>query len=206
MRYKNLTKLCTDNFLERISIPRGKRDGQDYFDYETAVREFIEETGCFFESANVFHEPFVLQWHDDGVVYKYAIYVAILQGVLKNVLRQPNTFCVKLEHTAQTDTYKVNIESRRFNNEISRYLYIVPLNDYIAYMNEKQLITYEYSNYLEFFTFVKKVKTAFDDGRLNEFFLITLKLDLFESYHKWNTKRPKIVMATRRELLNIVNV
>ncbi|AGR56781.1 Nudix [Hemileuca sp. nucleopolyhedrovirus] len=172
MRYKNLDALKRANFLEKISIPRGKRDGDDIFDYETAVREFIEETATVFESAFIFKMPFVLQWNDNGTIYKYIIYVGMLKGLLKTVFREPNTFCVKLETTSSStpNEYRVNIESRRFNNEIPRTLHIVSLADYFRYMSEKQLTTYDYSNYLDFFNFVKSVKAKFEEGRLFDFF------------------------------------
>ncbi|AWW14391.1 bv-e31/p-RP [Hyposidra talaca nucleopolyhedrovirus] len=208
-QFYNSEALQRANFLEKISIPRGKRDGQDTFDYETAVREFIEETGTCFESAIIHKVPFVLQWNDNGLTYKYAIYVGILRGILKNVSREPNTYCVKLQ-TLNDNEYSVNIESRLINNEIPRTLYIVTLDHYFKYMNEKQLTTYQSSNYLEFFTFVNIVKSKFDDGRVEDFFLITLKLDTLDvnrnsSSAQWKCRRSKIVLATRRELMNIVN-
>ncbi|QHB21705.1 ADPRase [Artaxa digramma nucleopolyhedrovirus] len=248
--YHNHEALQSANFLEKISIPRGRRDGHDYFDYETAVREFIEETATFFEKAIVYKMPFVLQWNDNGVVYKYSIYVGVLRGLLQNVSREPNTFCVKLlQHFDKPNKYKISIETRRFNNEIPRYLHITPLADYFKYMNEKQLVTYSSSNYLDFFNFVRNVKSKFDDGRLTEFFSISLQLEkfpvknkLFEEHHhhhhhhrhhhhhhfannkkiaiesgtegddggsgddvKWTIRRPKIVSAMRRELLNLIN-
>ncbi|ABY65780.1 ac38-like protein [Orgyia leucostigma nucleopolyhedrovirus] len=205
--YNSGARVSSNNyFLEKISIPRGKRDGDDSFDYETAVREFIEETATVFDSALVYKNPFVLQWNDAGVVYKYAIYVGVLRGMLKSVSREPNSFCVKLRTAKNHNEYNVNIESRRFNNEIRRNLHITSLTDYFRYMTEAQLTTYASSNYSEFFDFVKNVKSQFDDGRLFDFFLITLKLNNWELFDKWNVRRPKIVSATRRELMNIVNV
>ncbi|ACO53495.1 BV-e31 [Euproctis pseudoconspersa nucleopolyhedrovirus] len=224
-RYHNHEALQRAIFLEKISIPRGKRDGHDYFDYETAVREFIEETATFFDSAIVYKTPFVLQWSDKGANYKYFIYVGILRGLLKNVAREPNTFCVKLTQQRRINDYKIGIEARRFNNEISRHLYIVPLADYFKYMSEKQLITYAYSNYLDFFNFVRNVKSKFDNGRLLDFFLISLQLEKFnlnvetpnESFagettaenddeKKWTaSRRAQIVSAMRREILNLKN-
>ncbi|AHH82616.1 BV-E31 [Buzura suppressaria nucleopolyhedrovirus] len=205
-QYHNSDALQRANFLEKISIPRGKRDGQDIFDYETAVREYIEETGTFFESAIIHKVPFVLQWNDNGVTYKYVIYVGILRGILKNVSREPNTYCVKLQ-TLKNNEYSINIESRIINNEIPRNLYIVKLDYYFKYMSEKQLTTYQSSNYLEFFTFVNIVKNKFNDGRVEDFFLITLKLDTLETNNsaRWKCRRSKIVLATRRELMNIMN-
>jgi hypothetical protein len=213
------------NFLEKISIPRGKRDGRDIFDYETAVREFIEETGTFFESAWVFRVPFVLQWNDAGVTYKYAIYVGVVKGLLHHVSREPNTYCVKLNCDKPND-YKFNLELRRYNNEIPRHLYILPLQDYFQYMNEKQLTTYDSSNYLEFFEFVKSVKAKFDRHNLGKFFLLTLKLDTFNFYHTWinernnnsssssssssnggrNPQRSNILLASAKDLKKIINV
>ncbi|AUV65394.1 ADPRase [Alphabaculovirus myunipunctae] len=219
--YHDADQLRRVNFLEKISIPRGKRDGRDIFDYETAVREFIEETGTFFERAWVYRVPFVLQWNDAGTTYKYAIYVGVVQGVLRNVSREPNTYCVKLCSDRPND-YKINLESRRHNNEIPRYLYILTLQDYFQYMNEKQLVTYDSSNYREFFEFVKNAKSKFDERDLRKFFLLSLKLDSFD--FKWmsssrivnssaissrssvgNSGRP-VVLTTNRELKKIINV
>lgn len=192
-------------FLEKISIPRGKRDGRDIFDYETAVREFIEETATFFETASVYRLPFVLQWMDAGVTYKYSIYVGVVNGLLKTVLREPNTFCVKLrpDDAGRPNEYRVNLETRRFNNELLRHLYIPKLDEYFQYMNDKQLVTYDSSNYLEFFSFVKYVKLEFDSGRHSSFFILNLKLEAGE---QWTAARPSIVLATKRELKNIVNI
>ncbi|UOQ18821.1 BV-E31/ADPRase [Olene mendosa nucleopolyhedrovirus] len=204
------------NFLEKISIPRGKRDGRDIFDYETAVREFIEETGCVFESAYVYRAPFVLHWQDAGVTYTYSIYVGVTVGAaLKQVAREPNTFCVKLQRgRADENTYRVNIEKRRFNNEIARRLYILSLDQYFQYMNEKQLVTYDSSNYLDFFIFVRSVKQEFDSGETLNFFCLSLQLETLESElergrDKWRpaqpsaTPRPNFVAATRKALREI---
>nr|QBI90252.1 hypothetical protein [Trichoplusia ni single nucleopolyhedrovirus] len=218
VEYSDSAMLKKANFLEKISIPRGKRDNRDIFDHETAIREFIEETGTFFESAYVYRRPFVLQWIDAGVVYKYAIYVGILNGLLISVSREPNTFCVKLNGGDKgTNDYRVDIETRRHNRELPRHVYIVSLQDYFQYMNEKQLITYDFSNYREFFEYVKFVKAKFDEsnvvncekeknGRDNSgsenlfgFFLLSLKLN--RRLERWKssmatTLRSKIATNT----------
>nr|ANS70926.1 ADP-ribose pyrophasphatase [Lymantria dispar multiple nucleopolyhedrovirus] len=217
------------SFLEKISIPRGKRDGRDIFDYETAVREFIEETGCFFENAYVHRAPFLLHWKDNGVTYTYSIYVGVtISAALKQMAREPNSFCVKLNRgraaattgdnssSSSSNIYRINIEKRRYNNEISRRLYILPLDDYFQYMNDKQLITYDSSNYLDFFTYVRNVKREFDSGRLGSFFWLSLELDCGErraseavvnnsstNTNKWPTFRPNFVTATRNALREI---
>lgn len=202
-QYTDSARLDKANFLEKISIPRGKHDGRDIFDYETAVREFIEETATFFESAYVYKTPFILQWNDSGTMYKYVIYVGILKGVLKNVSREPNTFCVKLNSSHRPNDYSIIIEPRRFNNEIPRYLYIVPLEDYFSYMSERQLTTYDFSNYLEFFDFVKQIKRKYQEGNLQQFFLLSLQLESL----KWKSverRQQKLELATR-QLKNIIN-
>jgi 8-oxo-dGTP pyrophosphatase MutT (NUDIX family) len=45
--YRGAASVNTETFLEKISIPRGHRDCTDAKIYETAVREFVEETGRF---------------------------------------------------------------------------------------------------------------------------------------------------------------
>jgi 8-oxo-dGTP pyrophosphatase MutT (NUDIX family) len=205
--YRDSSMLQRANFLEKISIPRGKWDSRDIFDYETAVREFIEETGTVFDTAHVYRAPFLLHWNDNGVTYRYTIYVGVVRGgALRNVSREPNTFCVKL-HRDRANFYFVNLESRRCNREIPRHLYILPLHDYFQYMRERQLVTYESSNYLEFFDFVQEVKQEFDaGGDRDAFFQLTLKLDnLFSTLasRKWPPQRQ--VPSGWRQIKNIPN-
>jgi len=166
----------TTNFLEKISIPRGKWDSRDIFDYETAIREFIEETGTIFDGAYVYRRPFMLRWTDNNVNYTYMIYVALLNGSLLPLQREPNTFCVKLSRQ-QHNRYVVEFEDRRhLNREIQRALRILPTRDYFRYMREHQLITYESSNYLDFFAFVENVKNTFDSSfDSNAFFYLELR-------------------------------
>nr|WRK23286.1 bv-e31 [Bombyx mori nucleopolyhedrovirus] len=164
-----------DTFLEKISIPRGHRDCCDAKVYETAVREFVEETGRFFDSAFIYKFPFTLQWKDDGVTYKYLIYVGVVRGNLIDVNAKPNTYTVKLLPGTFGNDYRIMLKPRRFNCEITRSLAIVPLNKYFNYMNDKQLITYDYSNYIEFFSFVRSIKKCFDNRQLQDFFYATLK-------------------------------
>nr|QNN89550.1 BV-e31 [Pieris brassicae granulovirus] len=68
-------------FVEKLSIPRGKHDVGEK-DYETAIREFIEETGLVFDKICVYNKPFVLEWQDNAKIYKYVMYVAFLSGTL----------------------------------------------------------------------------------------------------------------------------
>ncbi|AAC59021.1 unknown [Orgyia pseudotsugata multiple nucleopolyhedrovirus] len=164
----------SDTFLEKISIPRGHRDCTDAKIYETAVREFVEETGRFFHSAYIYKFPFTLHWTDEGVTYKYSIYVGVVRGALADVKFKPNTYTVKLLPGANND-YRIVLRPRRFNCEISRSLTIVPLNQYFDYMTSKQLNTYASSNYGEFFDFVRQVKRLFDNKQLHDFFHASLQ-------------------------------
>jgi len=208
IKYYDSRALQKANFLEKISIPRGKRDGRDVFDYETAIREFIEETGTFFESAYVYRVPFQLRWNDAGAHYKYSIYVGIVRGYLTYMPREPNSFCVKLlSYLDEPNKYKINIETRRYNNELPRNLYISTLDDYFKYMNEKQLYTYDYSNYIEFFEFVKRIKKKFDCADLGNFFRITLKLDKLDALdlNKWIVRRTNLVAAMKKKMMDILS-
>ncbi|AAL01721.1 unknown [Spodoptera litura nucleopolyhedrovirus] len=165
-----------DNFLEKISIPRGKWDSRDIFDYETAIREFIEETGTVFDGAYVYRRPFFLRWTDKSVNYTYMIYVALLRGNLRPLTRKPNTFCVKLLRRKH-NRYLVELEDRRYaNKEISRALCIVPTDHYFRYMRERQLTKYEASNYLDFFGFVETVKADYDKNPDDDRFFFFIQL------------------------------
>ncbi|AKN80999.1 hypothetical protein [Lonomia obliqua multiple nucleopolyhedrovirus] len=169
------TNAAADTFLEKISIPRGHRDCCDAKIYETAVREFIEETGRFFESAYIYKLPFTLKWRDEGVTYRYVIFVGVVHGRLKDINAKPNTYTVKLLPGMFGNDYQIILKPRRFNCEIARSLTIVPLNKYFSYMNSKQLSTYDFSNYSDFFDFVRMVKDKFDNKQLSAFFYATLK-------------------------------
>ncbi|UZE89781.1 BV-E31/ADPRase [Parapoynx stagnalis nucleopolyhedrovirus] len=175
--YRQTSYNNRDTFLEKISIPRGHRDCCDSKVYETAMREFIEETGCFFDNAFIYKYPFELKWEDDGVVYTYLIYVGMVRGNLNDVNARPNTYTVKLLPGIVDNYYDIILKPRRFNCEIIRSLKIVPLNKYFQYMTNKQLITYDSSNYLEFFEFVKTVKAKFDEKKFinDNFLFVTLK-------------------------------
>ncbi|QDL57070.1 nudix [Dione juno nucleopolyhedrovirus] len=166
-----------DTFLEKISIPRGHRDCTDAKIYETAVREFVEETGRFFHSAYMYKFPFTLHWTDATITYKYSIYVGVVRGPLANVKFKPNTYSVKLLRSEEVggNDYRIVLRPRRFNCEISRSLTIVPLDQYFEYMNSKQLNTYTASNYSEFFDFVRRVKRLFDNKQLDDFFHASLQ-------------------------------
>ncbi|QBC76104.1 nudix [Neophasia sp. alphabaculovirus] len=173
--YRGAASVNKDTFLEKISIPRGHRDCTDAKIYETAVREFVEETGRFFHSAFIYKFPFTLHWTDEGVTYKYSIYVGVVRGALADVKFKPNTYNVKLLPGAFGNDYRIVLRPRRFNCEIARSVTIVPLHQYFEYMTSKQLNTYASSNYTEFFNFVRQIKELFDNKQLHDFFYASLK-------------------------------
>ena len=162
-------------FLEKISIPRGKGDSDDTFDYETAVREFIEETSTFFDEAHVYRTPFRLMWRDE-IVYSYDIYVALLRGELRSIDCEPNSFYVKLRRDeGGDDAYHFSVTKRRFNEEIPRKLKIYTLDDYYYHMKRFQLKQYTSSNYLDFFNFVQFVRREYENGTaVDDFFSLKL--------------------------------
>nr|WOZ46015.1 protein ADP-ribose pyrophosphatase ORF38 [Cydia pomonella granulovirus] len=147
-------------FVEKLSIPRGKHDVGEK-DYETAVREFIEETGLVFDKVFVFNEPFVLEWQDNCKMYKYVMYVAFLAGTLYYLKKRPNSYNIKLKGRRECDKYeyKVDLLKQRFRtHELVRRLELMNLGKYISYMESKQLSTYKYSNYEVFFDYIYTVR------------------------------------------------
>jgi hypothetical protein len=184
------TTAAAKTFLEKISIPRGHKEGADTKFYETALREFIEETGRWFDSAFIYKRPFLLQWCDNGVTYKYLIYVGVVSGTLYTLLDKPNTYTVKLlpngSDTFDTYNYRVLLKPCHVNYEIVRNLIILPLNKYFHYMKSSQLNTYDSSNYHEFFAFVKSVKDKFDNKKTFDFFHATLNYDKLPLFKKQN--------------------
>lgn len=160
-------------FVEKLSIPRGRQDAGEK-DYETAVREFIEETGLVFDRVSIYEEPFLLEWQDDCKTFRYTMFVAFLDGTLNSLNKRPNTYNIKL-FRSPTNEYKVDLSRQRFqNHELVRKLDIMSLKRYRAYMENRQLPTYRYSNYADFFEFVERARAEFAGGRTDRFFLIIL--------------------------------
>ncbi|AAM70260.1 hypothetical protein [Phthorimaea operculella granulovirus] len=161
-------------FVEKLSIPRGKHDAGEK-EYETAIREFIEETGLVFDRICVFADPFVLEWQDNTKVYKYAVYVAFLLGELYYLKRKPNSYNIKLKRNVNEHEYKVDMLRQKFrSHELVRRIEIMNLPSYISYMINKQLCTYKYSNYRHFFNYIKNVEHVYKSGDSSRFFEIDL--------------------------------
>ncbi|AIS92061.1 BV-E31 [Erinnyis ello granulovirus] len=164
-------------FVEKLSIPRGKHDSGEK-NHETALREFIEETGLVFDKVYMCTEPFTLEWQDNNKVYKYTIFVAFLIGSLYNLNRRPNTYNIKLKETSCVDVvlgYKVDVFKQKFRSqELVRKIEIMNLHKYIAYMSNRQLATYKYSNYYNFFEYVYTVKRLYKMGCMECFVSIDL--------------------------------
>lgn len=163
-------------FVEKLSIPRGKHDVGEK-DYETAVREFIEETGLIFDKVYVFDEPFVLEWQDNTKMYKYTIYVAFLNGSLNSLRKPPNSYNIRLLKIGNdaTVSYKVDMVKQKFKtHELVRRIEFMSLKKYMMYMENRQLSTYNYSNYNIFFNYVTSVRDEFVKGELKRFFSIEL--------------------------------
>ncbi|AKN80727.1 BV-E31 [Diatraea saccharalis granulovirus] len=160
-------------FVEKLSIPRGKHDVGEK-DYETAVREFIEETGLVFDTVYVYNEPFILEWLDNEKLYKYVMYVAFLGGALYYLKKRPNSYDIKLREKKKHE-YNVDMLKQKFRTqELVRKIEVMNLKKYISYMENRQLITYEYSNYAIFFDYIYHVKKLYENGQLTSFFKIDL--------------------------------
>lgn len=161
-------------FVEKLSIPRGRQDAGET-DYETAVREFIEETGLIFDKVSIYREPFLLEWQDDCKVFRYTMYVAFLCGTLNSLRKKPNSYNIKLLRNYNNHQYEVDLGKQRYgNNELIRKLDIMSLKKYMTYMENRQLPTYKYSNYNSFFDFVYKVKSLYESNDLMSFFVLLL--------------------------------
>nr|UYX49691.1 unknown [Darna trima granulovirus] len=168
-------------FVEKLSIPRGKHDAGER-DFETAVREFIEETGLVFDRICIYNEPFVLEWQDNCKNYKYAMYIGFLKGNLYYLKKRPNSYNVRLKETSGCSVYKVDMLKQKFRTqELVRRIELMNLRKYITYMENRQLSTYKYSNYSLFFNYIYNVKCLFEnvDNHLNSFFTIDLKWHVY---------------------------
>ncbi|AAG27350.1 PxORF52 peptide [Plutella xylostella granulovirus] len=159
-------------FVEKLSIPRGRQDVGET-DYETAVREFIEETGLIFDKIAIYKEPFFLEWQDDCKIFRYTVYVAFLNGTLNSLSKRPNSYDIKLKCKLE-NSYEVDMcKQKHRSKELMRRLEIMSLKKYVTYMENRQLPTYKYSNYDKFFNFVEQVKQK--TMNLDDFFVIILR-------------------------------
>lgn len=164
-------------FVEKLSIPRGKHDVGER-EYETAVREFIEETGLVFDKVCVYDEPFVLEWQDNTKVYKYVMYVAYLAGTLYYLKKRPNSYNIRLKEELASNCvfeYKVDLLRQKYRTqELVRRIEFMNLGKYVSYMENRQMSTYRYSNYGTFFDFVYNVRSVYKSGDMRRFFEIDL--------------------------------
>ncbi|APO13940.1 BV-E31 [Plodia interpunctella granulovirus] len=157
-------------FVEKLSIPRGKHDSGEK-DYETAAREFIEETGLVFDRVSVYAIPFVLEWQDNAKMYKYTIYVAFLDGALHGLRRRPNSYNIRLSKC--NGEYRVDMTKLRYKtHELIRRIEFMNFNKYVNYMKNRQLSTYRYSNYDRFFDYVQYVVNLHSSKKEAERFFV----------------------------------
>lgn len=181
-------------FVERISIPRGRRDVGELA-YETAVREFIEETGYTFDKVYMYKEPFTLQWYDDHTMYRYTMFVAFLDGDLHSLNTQPNSFEIHMSRrTNHPNDYNVGMRVQRYHtNEHYRKPKLMDYDEYVEYMVNGQLKTYAYSNYSQLFDFIDTARQLFIDNCRRKFFPLTLNwvyLLMPSKYNKRCVQRP----------------
>ncbi|AQQ80338.1 ADP-ribose pyrophosphatase [Betabaculovirus altermyunipunctae] len=164
-------------FVEKLSIPRGRQDVGE-LDYETAVREFIEETGLIFDKVFLYKEPFALEWQDDEKTFRYSVYVAFLDGNLNSLRKKPNSYNIRLYRNLNNMEYEVDFTRQRYNtNELIRRLDVMSLKKYISYMENRQLPTYKYSNYRQFFDYIYDVKAIYQHDACtmdSNFFVLVL--------------------------------
>ncbi|ABC61185.1 unknown [Choristoneura occidentalis granulovirus] len=161
-------------FVEKLSIPRGKHDSGEK-EYETAMREFIEETGLVFDKLCICSKPFVLEWQDNSKMYKYVIYVAFLVGTLYYLKKKPNSYNIRLKELDYEYEYKVDMIRQKFRTqELVRRIEFMNLTKYVSYMENRQLATYKYSNYYTFFDYIYNVKNLYDNKQLQCFFIVDL--------------------------------
>ncbi|ABQ52002.1 hypothetical protein SlGVgp059 [Spodoptera litura granulovirus] len=160
-------------FVEKLSIPRGRQDVGEQ-DYETAVREFIEETGLIFDKVLIYKHPFLLEWQDDEKMFRYTMYIAFLNGTLNSLRKKPNSYNIKLYKSVDYK-YEVDLSKlRHHTNELIRRIDIMSLKKYMDYMHNRQLPTYKYSNYTTFFEFVNSVRKLYNEKCVDNFFVVFL--------------------------------
>lgn len=127
----NKKEYGSSNFIEKIQIPRGRKENTDKNGFSCAIREFIEETLliptgiCYTDKVG-----FPLRWYDNGT-WTYRIYIL---------------FCEKL------------IPSLDHKSEKNLALVKMKYDQYVWYMIRKQLHLYKGDNYMDFFKYVNKIK------------------------------------------------
>lgn len=157
--------------VEQLQLPRGMRDKCDKSIFETAVREFYEETLCANSSLRVINseEPFILYWFDRGQKWEYQIYVATVDEPFYFSFNPqlPTPF----RHGSDMADNDVAKNSESFNGlvmqNVSRttdYVYncvaVIHWKDYVNYMNQVQLKFYSGpNNYNQLFKHVDEITT-----------------------------------------------
>lgn len=173
--------VVNNTFIEKYSLPRGKYERWDVYNFETALRETIEETGMCCDVLVLFTNYFKLCFKDETVMhpYTYNMYYARTVTELYSIPYEPNTFNVKLclKSTSKcTREYDVYIQPRGVNQEPIRDLIFMSHDNYVKEMRN-QLTAYEKSNYMQMFDYMYRVDKMYESVPFHESFL-RIKLNI----------------------------
>lgn len=155
-------------YVEKYCIPRGKKKCNES-SLQCSVREFIEETKCFFDKIKIYTEPFILKWSDPpDTEWKYKIYIAVVDQndifYINNKNDDISEIISKFAYTCEDKEYiitenikkylKITTNSKRINNEN-----VIPKNEkYTKYKKlvSDNLMSYTNHNYEDFFMYLEK--------------------------------------------------
>lgn len=126
-------------FVEEYQIPRGKCNGSQESLKNCAIREFIEETGFYFKSLEFLDTFFNLRWYDNGVEWKYTIFIAFASFAPKNMIRVKNVDFMKLKLKFTKNNFEPLIPQIMHLNvyfkKISERLHLYGENNYEFFLN-----------------------------------------------------------------------
>lgn len=140
-------------FVEQYSLPRGKCLNSSEPLIQCAIREFIEETGMFFEKFRLFNEGFQLTWTDpEHKIWKYEIFF------IEADLSIANT--IKVDEFSNLEIPKIGMTTDvcKFTKYEPAVKLIMSIPEYIKLL-ENQILCYKTSNYLDFVNHLKKIST-----------------------------------------------
>lgn len=127
-------------FIEQFSIPRGKCARHTESLRDCAIREFIEETGYYFNNIHIHEDIFQLYWNDPKHVrWEYSILFASADFSKKNL--------IKINKLSDNNALMLaRVKSKRYEHVFPK---ILKVDEYISLLRDR-LKLYGRNNYLEF--------------------------------------------------------
>lgn len=163
------TRWDNTTFLEKFLIPRGHIQKNEY-DYQGAIREFIEETQLLPRELNIINYYFNLEWIDPttpNIIYKYKIFVAFINNTELQQLSLNYYLQLKCNDKINTLCFKLKNKTNKFESLYQSVVFIT-IDDYEQFFFKNQQSHYTHSNYKQFFIFVRNLYEMYVNNYIKE--------------------------------------